>query len=231
MKYFLSLIFLFGSSLFAIPNPALYSSIDKAPDRYHGPVDIEFNAFSVAIRTERLLIRSIEKQDLPHMIELFADPVVMEKYMTGVPLSQEKVEARFERWYNRWQMMDPYSSFAITLIDENENYPFIGLITLGHGDVPGESEVAFLLHKQYWNQKYGKEAATAIIHGYGSLLMLKGFGPEGVPLKQIVATARTDNVFSIKLLESLGMERIDTIQEYGSERYRYAIDSSHLRPN
>jgi len=233
MERFLKVFALFlacASTLFAsqIPDPALYSCVDRSEKRYRGPIDIEFNAFSTSIRTERLLIRSIEKKDLPHMIALFGDADVMQKYMAGVPHTPERVEARFNTWYNRWQMMDPYSSFAITLNDTDE---YIGQITLGHGDVPGESEVAFLLHKPYWNQKYGKEAATAIIHGYASFLMLKGFGPEGVPLKRIVATVRTDNERSMKLLEGIGMTREAMIEEYGAARYRYAIDSCCLRPN
>lgn len=154
-----------GSSLSAssIANPAIYSSEGKAPHSYRPvPIDLSIDsnqALTIAIHTQRLLIRSLEPRDLPAMIALLGDPVVMEKYATGTIRSPEQATARFQTLHSRWQTIDPYSGFAITLIDENlspQEYPFLGLIVLGYGDEPGQSELAFLLHEQYWNQGYGK---------------------------------------------------------------------------
>ncbi len=226
-----------GASLSAsaIPNPAIYFHEGKTPRGLKDvTIDLSIDsqqALSIAVRTQRLLLRSVEPCDLPGMVELFGNPKVMEKYADGKARTPEQVAARFQSFYNRWQTMDPYSGFAITLIDENlspQEYPFLGLFVLGHGDEPGQSEMAFLLHEHCWNQGYGKEAAIAIVHNLAPFLMLKGYSLEGLPLKQIVATARIDNIASIKILEALGMEFVGISEKYGYDRRHYAIDAAHL---
>ena len=61
--------------------------------------------------------------------------------------------------------------------------------------------------------------------GLGKLLIQKmlEFIQAHQEVKEITATAHTENTPSWKLLESINMQRIGTIHRYGSERYQYSL--------
>src|ERR1700722_8586306 len=120
----------------------------------------------VTIDTDRLHLRSIEPTEdyYDAYFSLFGDPAVMEKYATGQTKTKEEIQSRIDNsWVKRWRENDPYSALAIFTRDTGE---FIGHIVLGHGDDPGQSEIAFLLLKRYWDHGYGTEAVMAVVHDY-----------------------------------------------------------------
>lgn len=190
----------------------------------------EYNAaLHIQIKTERLLIRSIEPSDLGNFCALYANPTVMASFGEGLPRSYEKTTERFNRsWSVRWQTGDPFSAMSV-FIDEPETEPkFIGAVVMGHGDVPGQSELAFLFLPEVWNQGYGKEAVTAVVKTLGAMLVEKGYGTEGAPLYEVTATCRADNIASVKIMQSLGMREIGRIEKYGTERILYSIPANEL---
>lgn len=184
------------------------------------------HALSVAIRTDRLLIRTLESKDRDTFITLYGDPVAFAKFNDGVPRAPDVAAARFQTLYGRMQDMNPFTALAITLADDPES--FLGIIALQAGDEPGQGEISFILFERYWNRGYGREAAYAILYTYAPMLALKGYGPEGHPLRQIVATARTDNTASIKILERLGLKITGSSEKYGALRYHFVIDLADL---
>ena len=109
----------------AFLGPALSDPATNAPStvqRYTGAVDIDFaitsaHALEVTIRTERLLIRSLEPRDLKSLIALFGNPTATAKYATGKTYTPAEVTDRLGTLLERWYNMDPYSGFAVTLID------------------------------------------------------------------------------------------------------------------
>lgn len=193
--------------------PATAAELEFSVTQEHG--------LYVAMHTERLIIRSFEAKDLESVVAIFTDPVVMAKFATGVRTHEASI-ARFQTLYDRWQAMNPYTALAVTLADDPEN--FIGIIALSAGDDPGQAELSFLLFAPYWNQGFGKEAATAIVQDYAPWLIANGFGPEGHPLRQIVATARVDNPASFKILEGIGMSYLGTSERHGFERRHYFLN-------
>lgn len=183
----------------------------------------------VTIETPRLHIRSVQAADLDSYAALYADRDVMGKFADGSTKSREDIQKRIENsWVKRWQTNDPYSGLAITTKATRE---FVGHIILGHGDVPGESEVAILTRKKFWNQGYGSEAMTALIRHYAPRTFQQGYLVEGKPLQLIRATSRPDNVASRKILKKIGFVHRETEEKYGAIRHHYTLAMDALIGN
>jgi len=184
---------------------------------------------NIQIQTKRLLIRTIEPADLPYFCALYGNPVVMAAFAKGTTRSAQQMTERFNNsWMVRWRNGDPYSAMAVMLCKPDSEPAFIGTVVMGHGDLEGQSELAFLLFPEYWEQGYGKEAVTAVVKCLAPMLVQKGYGPGGVPLKEIVATCRYDNIRSEKILRGLGMHEVGRHDQYGSERIFFSLPASEL---
>lgn len=99
------------------------------------------NIQSVQIETSRLLIRSVTEKDQSNFESVYSNPIVMNTYATGETKDSAYVQKRIATWVDRWNKGDPFSGFAVY---EKESEEFMGLIVLGHGDAPGQSEIAFM---------------------------------------------------------------------------------------
>lgn len=196
---------------------------------YKGAAEIHFipgDTLNVSIFTDRLYMRSVQPSDLNFYAALYRDPEVMAKYHDGKPKTREYIQDRIENnWVKRWREYDPYSSFAVF---NKATHEFLGFITFGHGDQPGESEVAGLAKKEFWNRGLATEALHAIVKEYAPTTRKEGYLVEGKPLARIVATARVDNEAANKLLVGLGMQLQKTDEKFGALRHHYSINLSQL---
>ncbi len=196
---------------------------------YHGNSEINFfrddqGGLFVTIDTERLHMRSVEptEAEYDNYAALFGDETVMEKFATGQTKTREEIETRInEMWVKRWKKGDPYSALAVF---KKETGDFLGHVVLGHGDQPGQSEIAYLFHQPYWRQGYGSEAVMALVTEYALATIWEGYTLEGLPLEKITAIARPDNPASCRILEKIGMQFLFEEERYGALRYRYSID-------
>lgn len=182
---------------------------------------------SVTIETAHLLICSVSGKEQSDYESLFGNPKVMCTYASGVTKDAEYVQKRMKSWVDRWANGDPFSGFAVYEKWANGN-TFIGHVVLGYGDIPGQSELAFLFLPQFWNQGYGKETVGAIIEHFAPTLLKLGYQVEGAPFHEIVATARSDNQASNRILNAF-MECIGQKTQYGAERNVYSIKVEQLR--
>lgn len=196
---------------------------------YQGTSKISFlttpsHGLSVSIDTKRLHIRSVKSTEAEYIryAKLFGDADVMRKYATGQTKSKEDMQKRIQKsWVPRWESKDPYSGLAVFKKEDGE---FLGHIVLGHGDHPGESEVAYIFHKQFWGQGYGGEAVSALIQEYAPATIREGYLLDGKPLERIVTTVRPDNPASIRIAQKVGMIFVVSEEKYGAERHHYIID-------
>jgi len=181
----------------------------------------------VEIRTEHLLMRSVREDDCDYYEGLYGNPEVMKKYAAGETKDRDYVIGRIAGWVKRWLEDDPFAGMAVFSRDTGT---FIGHVVLGYGDNPGESEIAFLFHKTFWGQGYGKEAVTALVNDYSPALISRDYKLEGKPLTRIIATTRSDNPASVKILEGLGMRVFKEERKFGALRNHYAIQVADLPP-
>jgi [ribosomal protein S5]-alanine N-acetyltransferase len=182
----------------------------------------------VTIDTPRLHMRSVQpiEADYRRYAKLYGDPEVMAKYAAGQTKSKEEITARIrDLWAKRWRENDPYSGLAVF---KKDDHAFIGHVVLGHGDAPGESEIAYLFHKQFWNQGYGTEAVRALVKDYAPETVRQGYLMDGKPLTRIGATTRPDNPASVRILEKIGMHLVGKEEKYGALRHCYALDLKDL---
>lgn len=176
----------------------------------------------VTIETDRLKIRSIrpDPDTYDNYASLFGNAKVMEKYANGQTKTREQIQERIDKiWAKRWKEKDPYSGLAVF----HKNGQFIGHVILGHGDAPGEAEIAYLFVPSAWKQHYGSEAVAALVNQYAPATIANGYLLEGKPLTKITATARPDNPASVRILEKLGMHFDKKDEKYGAIRHYYWI--------
>lgn len=190
--------------------------------------EVEFrtdDGLHIEIKTDRLTIRSIQPDDAQNCIKLMGDPIVMQKFSTGVPYDEKTVRSRLETWQKRWDNHDPFSVYAIFKKDTQE---FIGIIAIGHS-TPGESETSYIFHEKFWGKGYGSETADAIFQSLIPKLMLRGYELEHKPLKKLVATARLDNPSSAGILVGAGFVPEAKIFKFGAERHFFGLFAKTLR--
>lgn len=196
---------------------------------YEGNAKITFssnekNGLSVEIETARLFMRSVQdtEKDIQLYASLYGNPEVMKMYATGEIKDKAYVAERIKTvWADRWHKHDPYSAFVIFTKDRQQ---FLGSIVLGHGDHPGESEVVGMGNPDFWNHGYGSEAAEAVVKEYAPATVKEGYALEGETLKRVVATCRTDNVGSERVLQKLGMQWVKQEEKYGAMRQVYSLE-------
>ena len=199
----------------------------------HGSTEVNFfvddhDVLRVTIDTDRLHIRSVEpsEKDYNSYGALFGNTAVMEKYATGQTKTPEEIRIRInDLWVKRWREKDPYSGLAVCKNDTDE---FVAHVVLGHGDVPGQSELAYLFMKNHWGKGLGSEAVTALVKQYAPATVKEGYTLEGKILETITATTRPDNPASVRILEKVGMHKIGEEVKFGALRHHFSINLSEM---
>ncbi len=99
------------------------------------------------------------------------------------------------------------------IVKEKLSDEFIGLasITKYHDGIHYEISYEFL--PNFWGKGYGTEIMKRIID----------YGFQEVKFMELYAETQEKNAASIRLLQKVGMEHIDTIQRFGEEQVVYAL--------
>ena len=193
-------------------------------------------ALHVVILTKRLRISSSSKEELDHYAKLFGDSTVMAKYGTGTVKDRKYTEKRLDVLTERWKNKIAFSGFSIWLKDEEKkskqergNEEFIGYAYLGQGDEANSAELGFMLHANHWNQGYASEASGALALFYARELASTGYKlPDGSCFKRIIATVRTDNPASARVLEKTGLTYYKQSNRFGTLRNYYELKVEDL---
>jgi RimJ/RimL family protein N-acetyltransferase len=213
---------------------AVATSVSNLVSTYYGKAEINFfsdaeRGLSVTIDTKRMHMRSVEstETDYDHYADLFGDQEVMEKYATGQTKTKEEMRTRIDTvWVKRQLEGDPFAGLAIFKKNTDD---FLGHIVLGHGDIPGAGEVAYLFKQKVWGNRYGSEAVEAVVKEFAPAIVKEGYTLEGKPLEKILATSRADNIASCRILEKVGMH-LDRVEEkHGAMRNHYSLLVSPLK--
>lgn len=149
------------------------------------------------IVTKRLILRPIEKKDIPALIKNINN-LKVSKWLLVVPYPYKLKDAKW--WFNHCQeekkkkSKDKYN-FAIELKSEKKQ---IGGIGLNHvNKFQGTAEVGYWLGEKYWRQGYGSEALEAVLN----------FAFNKLKLRRIWGPIFVGNPSSGKLLEKFGFKK------------------------
>lgn len=167
------------------------------------------------VKTDRLILRGFEPEDIDRLAEILGDPLVM-RYMPGSKpwprkWAERELRSIIEHWvqhgYGRWAVVD------------GEDGNMIGWCGLGFLEELGETEVAYLLDKDYWNRGYATEAARFSLR----------FGFEEVGLDRIIALAFPENAASRRVMEKIGMVYEKMTHVWNLDLVQYKITSGMFR--
>ena len=141
----------------------------------------------VILTTERLLLKRLEKSDIPFLVDLWSDPEVT--YYMGGPRKKEYLQKTFENDltqnydYDLWPLYNRIS------------HEFVGHCGFIPKDIDGKTEIEmnYIISKKEWGKGYATEIALALKH----------FAFEIMKLVKVIAFIDPKNFQSIKLQKRL----------------------------
>ncbi|MGI4871312.1 MAG: GNAT family N-acetyltransferase [Janthinobacterium lividum] len=161
--------------------------------------------------TERLLLRPLQADDAPGMLELDRDPAV-HRYLGGIggPMAASLADSQATiRFIEAQYAAVGIGRWAVLLRATGEFMGWAGL-KLVAGPINGHHDFYDLGYRfipRYWRQGYGYEAAGA--------WLARGFGELALP--RVCAYADVRNTGSCRILEKVGLQPGNTFEEGGTE--------------
>lgn len=158
------------------------------------------------IRTARLLLRQWRDDDLEQVVEMNADPKVME--FIGPLLDEDQSKAMMARARGSWEQLG-YGRFAVEVLASGSVIGFVGLAqTRIDAHFAPAVEIGWRLSTKYWGHGYATEGALAV----------KDSAFENLELSEIVAFTSKHNLRSRRVMEKIGLLRnpIDDFQHPNS---------------
>lgn len=170
-------------------------------------------------------------------VATFADSRVMEKFAIGAVRTEQEFEGTVKLQSLRSSHNYPFSAFLVT---DNATDVVVGYEVIGNGSKSNTGEAAYLFNKDYHRsgaKKYvGYENVGALILGHGAELYKNNavvnqvYSEEtkrftgGTTFTTVSATARLDNIGSVKILESLGFSEVGRTNKYGHDRHEFELN-------
>lgn len=169
------------------------------------------NNREIFIETRNLIVDHPQQGDFGELYQLQSDPEVMRYIGTGTR-SNNEVQEQLEKLIQH----DEKHGFSAGNVYEKTTGEFVGragLIYLAMDDTQDDIEVAYALHKKFWNKGYATELAKALVN----------WGFQHLPNKHLVAVIRPENEQSRRVLEKIGMRYVGRELYHGKEVAKYTI--------
>jgi RimJ/RimL family protein N-acetyltransferase/predicted acetyltransferase len=167
---------------------------------------------NIILETKRLILKQPTLSDYDELLQLRTDDQVMQYIGNGNIQTENQVKEFIE---NAKPYSDEYG-LGFYSVFEKETNNFVGqagLFHLGFNVNQPDIELAYRLHKKYWNKGYATELAKALID--------YGFNKFSFP--KIVAIVHPENDRSRRVMEKVGMFYHGMIDFKGSTMPCYEI--------
>jgi ribosomal-protein-alanine N-acetyltransferase len=152
--------------------------------------------------TKRLTLSLLEEADFDAVYEIWRDERVM-RHCGGVTTKSEEAAA-FTRYLRRGRE----GSLTIYLMRRKETHEVIGIAGFNPPRADSDAELVVHLKPEYWHVGLAKEACQAVLD----------IAKERTDIRVMGATVETDNLASIRLLESLGFANPKTVLEVSTNK-------------
>jgi [ribosomal protein S5]-alanine N-acetyltransferase len=154
--------------------------------------------FPVVIRGDTVELREMEPRDAVAVADIIADEAVL-RYTTWKGATDLGAAESFVRTALATAGATPRVEYLLTIV-----YPatgqLIGSIGIRHEDEEGAvGSLRFLLRRDWWGRGVATEAAKLTIQ----------FGFETLGLRSIEADPAVENAASLRVLEKVGMRRLE----------------------
>jgi len=144
------------------------------------------------LRTARLLLRSLEREDIPTLVRL-AGARAIAATTANIPHPYAEDDALIFLSQAEDDFRAGHSAiFAVTIPPDTE---LCGAVGLTIAPVPKRAELGYWIGVPYWGRGVATEAARAVM----------AFGFETLRLNRIYAHCFTGNIASQRVLEKMGM--------------------------
>lgn len=180
------------------------------------------------LRTERLVLRPLERTDLDALAPFYADPEVMRFIGSARTLTRDEARAGLERMIARYDA-DGFGQLAVVRAEDGRLVGRVGLLVWdtrtwtpstarAAGDA-GELELGWKLGRGFWGRGYATEAATAVREW--------ALGELGAT--RLISLIHPDNTPSIRVAEKLGMTYEREVELGAGAARLYALSASPRR--
>jgi len=144
----------------------------------------------VMFETNRLLLRTLKREDLDSVMDFWGNEEVM-KYCCGAGNRQRELKAI--EFYINLQKEKGFSPYLVIL---KENSEVIG--ACGFNPTKNDCEIELIYHfaQKYWGRGYATEAANECINNTR----------DNLKINKVIASIDPRNIASKKVLEKLGFE-------------------------
>lgn len=148
------------------------------------------------IETKRLILRTWQEEDIPHLARLNSDEKVMAYFLKKMSY-QETVAL-----YNQIQEEFVAYGFGVYAVEEKDSGVFIGFVGLHNVtfevDFAPAVEILWRLLPEFWGKGYATEAAIACLN----------YVKDELKLKEIVSFTSLSNKRSENVMQKIDMTRI-----------------------
>ena len=166
----------------------------------------------IVMETKRLVLKPIALSHFDDLVALRSDPEVMKYVGDGLTQTKEQV-LDFINYGVDYFAKYGLDFFSVFKKETGEFVGQAGLFHVGFNINQPDIELAYRLHKKYWNRGYATELAKALIY----------YGFNKLSLPKIIATVRPENVGSRRVMEKAGMSYMGIVDFRGSPWPCYVI--------
>ncbi|WP_308638760.1 GNAT family N-acetyltransferase [Paenibacillus silvisoli] len=156
---------------------------------------------SIAMQTERLLLRPFEQRDAATVQSLAGQ---IEVAQTTLALPHPYPDGAAEAWIDfRKDAANKGHGYTFAIVDA-ANQQVMGCISLNISAEHRRAEIGYWLGKQYWGQGFATEATKRIVR----------FGFEALQLNRLIGAAMTKNPASCAVLLKAGLKHEGTFKQH-----------------
>lgn len=155
--------------------------------------------------TKNCIIESLKPHHQEDIFSLYCNQDVR-AFLGGIP-DKNYILSSFN---SMLQSSFPNSYFYISLKDTND---FIGLVSIDEYHEHTTYELSYQFLPSYWGKGYAQEVLTAVIY----------YGFTSLQLSNLVAETQTANIASCRVLEKIGMEKVQILERFGQEQAVYQL--------
>lgn len=166
---------------------------------------MEVSLYSNFMHTTHAILAKLQQSDYDDILLLHNDEQV--RTYLGGPIDLKDFHCSFEC------MCSAIEPEAYWIMREKQTTAFMGLVSIDGYHDKKRYELSYQLLPEFW----GKGYATEVL----DLMIKYAFSELG--LEELVSETQKKNVKSIRLLERLGMQKIDELERFGEQQIVYAI--------
>jgi len=163
------------------------------------------------LQTPRLTLRAFKARDAQPLHAILSGEGVLRYFPPAPPPDLARAERMIRAINRHW---DHYG-YGLWAVERRSDTALLGRCGLQWLEETGEVEVDFILGRPFWGQGYATEAGLRAVR----------YGFEALGRDHLAGIVHVENAASQRVLEKLGMRRVEQAEFFGIPCYRLRVDS------